>query len=858
MFCMIGFLFSIVSAKNVETTRTSMYSSQVEKDVWYDFYLDFEHDSDFLSVKDSIVWVKFDTTGSTRLDLLVDNHQCSPSSYTVSDKTIDADAYFDCSQWITKPDTYRISIRADSKSYNVIPSLEVKYFTFTGNVKVMGTDYFVWENGTVFLQLLDDNSEPLNNATCVMDLYYPDKTVFVDKGAMTLLENGLYYYDFLAQNETGVYMLSVKCSYYYSQSNYTANSYNTTYGFENCWGVDYLCDICTNQTYDVENYYEDVGCSGSCPIAGSFYFPRDECFVNGSSTCYNFTTPISKNTTCSQAGACSFTCSGTCTDCSTFTTQSTCLAQSGCGWTKTGIQDGSVETADTHYRERGDNQGGNLTDIQSSNNNRLESSEQSGTFPDIIEHFNFTNIPNWNETDTIQIRLEYQLEYFFLLFWSSSDEDFYMYIFDYDAGSWYQIPQIIQGSTGDTNWYYNLTNAQKYIQDGTVAVKIQDSEDDSSNDYLRIDYLEVRTWINDYSCGGSCDTCSGFGNQTGCESQDGCSWTENGWYWTLSNPVSGFENEQECTFYQTGNVNGTQENDGNYTKFIEDENDLLEIEFEFLDGNITDETEQIEIYFNGKWCEGDCSTLEDEMVSIWVYCYVNESWSYLPNQIYSSYSDIDVNNVLSCEDINPLNFVNNSITRIKITQNGTNTKKGVLNMDSFKLVVLNGVFQYTNEIRGGGEVHISDLPIEMNVSFTQIIEYLQNSTANATADTRWLEDLVISQAGVSAQGDLISPIGLPTTGIAFAEQSVGELPRIVNYSCIDDNTLEAFSILQICREEESGTECRNLTQRTTAICSHGCYQGACLPSEENGWIFIIFILVLIALFVGAVYRLSKR
>jgi len=81
-------------------------------------------------------------------------------------------------------------------------------------INVFGTEYSPGDEGRVFLQLLR-NHEPVNNSLCVIDIYWPNKTVFIKEAPMFYLEGskGLYYFDFLAPEEQGIYMLSVQCFY---------------------------------------------------------------------------------------------------------------------------------------------------------------------------------------------------------------------------------------------------------------------------------------------------------------------------------------------------------------------------------------------------------------------------------------------------------------------------------------------------------------------------------------------------------------------------------------------------------------------------------------------------------------------
>lgn len=77
---------------------------------------------------------------------------------------------------------------------------------------VHGTEYNSGENGTIFVQILEDN-QGVSDAVCDLSVYYPNKTFFIDD-TMTYLNssNGLYYYDFIVPNDLGVYMVESTCN----------------------------------------------------------------------------------------------------------------------------------------------------------------------------------------------------------------------------------------------------------------------------------------------------------------------------------------------------------------------------------------------------------------------------------------------------------------------------------------------------------------------------------------------------------------------------------------------------------------------------------------------------------------------
>jgi len=102
----------------------------------------------------------------------------------------------------------------------VVNSVAVCQMVNESKMDIFGTEYAINDSGTVFLQLLDEEKLPINDALCYVDIYYPNKAIFVDDGFMMYLtdSDGLYYYDLLIPNETGVYMLSAYCEFIWNMT----------------------------------------------------------------------------------------------------------------------------------------------------------------------------------------------------------------------------------------------------------------------------------------------------------------------------------------------------------------------------------------------------------------------------------------------------------------------------------------------------------------------------------------------------------------------------------------------------------------------------------------------------------------
>lgn len=90
--------------------------------------------------------------------------------------------------------------------------IETKVKTVTPTINVKGTEYQVGDMATIFLQLLDENKQPVSNSSCFMSIWYPNKAIWVNNSLMSNLgTDGIYYYDTVAPINLGVYMVSAYC-----------------------------------------------------------------------------------------------------------------------------------------------------------------------------------------------------------------------------------------------------------------------------------------------------------------------------------------------------------------------------------------------------------------------------------------------------------------------------------------------------------------------------------------------------------------------------------------------------------------------------------------------------------------------
>jgi len=143
---------------------------------------------------------------------------CTPNTWTTpSIDTPNYEASYDCSSLADEYDftTGKIDVgfRTSKIAQNVKGFARMTYYNNPRvGISVHGTEYVEGQQGKIHLQLLDEDSLPVNNATCFVNVYNPIGTLFLNESVMTTLgTDGLYYKDVLIPSQTGVYMISAWC-----------------------------------------------------------------------------------------------------------------------------------------------------------------------------------------------------------------------------------------------------------------------------------------------------------------------------------------------------------------------------------------------------------------------------------------------------------------------------------------------------------------------------------------------------------------------------------------------------------------------------------------------------------------------
>jgi hypothetical protein len=175
---------------------------------------------------------QFVSSATTSVYVKVNGFDCDPRVWSVPAFNVAGyKMYFDCTNTMSPTTDMNIILVISSNEIkqNIVRNVKGKYrITYIDNTDLpsevarevskpalsfFGTEYNVGENGTMFLQLLETNLNPINNGYCQITAYYPDKTYYLNSVPMTFLDRGIYYRDFKAPSITGVYILNAYCFY---------------------------------------------------------------------------------------------------------------------------------------------------------------------------------------------------------------------------------------------------------------------------------------------------------------------------------------------------------------------------------------------------------------------------------------------------------------------------------------------------------------------------------------------------------------------------------------------------------------------------------------------------------------------
>jgi hypothetical protein len=210
---------------------------------------------------------------SQNFTLSVNGTYCVPSSYyiaTAFSTTGNVQFYFDCTKAITKAGFYNISLISAVNTGAISGWLDLTYMNNPPSLQTGGTEYSPNENGTVFVQLLNGNENPINLGNCNTTIYYPNKTVWLNDQVMTLLDaKGVYYYDLTTPNITGNYISIFNCMF--PANIFTQNkSYLETFT-SGSYPDSFFFDDTDNVTINLAYVEMNTKGSASSTVAGLYF-----------------------------------------------------------------------------------------------------------------------------------------------------------------------------------------------------------------------------------------------------------------------------------------------------------------------------------------------------------------------------------------------------------------------------------------------------------------------------------------------------------------------------------------------------------------------------------------------------------
>lgn len=234
MFLIAGMCIALVRAEQQPTQQynkiflSPFYVENLVAGNTYNFTANINPPDKVSSIVTAIISFNAQINGqSQNFTLLVNNQSCVPSSYyiaTAFSTTGNVQFSFDCSNRINVSGRYNITLKSAVNTGSISGWMDLTYQNNPkGTLDLFGTEYFVGQQGKLWLQLLDANRSYITSGVCYLDVYTPTNTQYVEGAVMTnMLHDGIYYYDFNPIPETeGVYPAIAKCYY----------SVGTTYHF---------------------------------------------------------------------------------------------------------------------------------------------------------------------------------------------------------------------------------------------------------------------------------------------------------------------------------------------------------------------------------------------------------------------------------------------------------------------------------------------------------------------------------------------------------------------------------------------------------------------------------------------------
>jgi len=225
----IFFFFLIVITVQAEQTVNTIeypigFVSQTIANEEYGKSITFNPPDGITEILSGELYIYGDFQAGTKIYAKIGNSFCNPNGWETPNQDVaNYQIIFDCSEILEGKKTGKQEVRflTDKIARNLYARYKITYYNYPlGSMIISGTEYNYGDEATIFLQLKDTQGFPINDGSCLIDVYYPNlpnqtHPQFLNNAPMLFMNesDGLYYYDLFVPNITGVFMLSATCSY---------------------------------------------------------------------------------------------------------------------------------------------------------------------------------------------------------------------------------------------------------------------------------------------------------------------------------------------------------------------------------------------------------------------------------------------------------------------------------------------------------------------------------------------------------------------------------------------------------------------------------------------------------------------
>jgi len=284
----IGIIFLLAMASVYATQPTQQYNkilltpfyiNAMTQNIQYNYTVNVNTPDGISQVKTAILTLDAWINPTRTFNAWMNNIQCNTANYTISTTYASAGrgvVTFDCTNAIlpNQENTVRFVVTGGNIGASTA-WLDLTYMNNPqGTTDIFGTEYTEGDDATIFLLLKDASGIAVSNATCIVDIYYPNianqsHPEWIDNALMIYKEEGLYYYDFTVPLITGLYMVNAQCTYitennqYYTLESGKSPTRNVTAG-------TYVGDTFVLNDYQ-EWLYTQCDSSGGTKLCDAWY-----------------------------------------------------------------------------------------------------------------------------------------------------------------------------------------------------------------------------------------------------------------------------------------------------------------------------------------------------------------------------------------------------------------------------------------------------------------------------------------------------------------------------------------------------------------------------------------------------------